>query len=71
MPKWSVSRNPRKWFKTEAFKQVGKNTALGMTCERSKELRAVRMLTGASFGMETNVPSERRICAGSIGTLVE
>jgi hypothetical protein len=45
--------------------------ALEMTCERSKELKAVSMLTGVSFGMEINVPSERRICAGSVGTLVE
>jgi hypothetical protein len=42
-----------------------------MTRERSKELKAVSMLTGVSFGMEINLPSERRICAGSIGTLVE
>jgi hypothetical protein len=44
--------------------------ALEMTRERSKELKAVSMLTGVSFGMEINVPSERRICARSIGTLV-
>jgi hypothetical protein len=49
MPEWSVSRNLRNWFKTEAFTQVGKNMALRMTCERSKELNAVSMLTGVFF----------------------
>jgi hypothetical protein len=35
-----------------------------MTCERSKRLNAVSMLTG-SFGVETDVPSVRRTFAGA------
>ena len=49
MPEWSVSRNLSKWFKTEAFTPVGGNIALEMTCERSKELKAVSMLTRGLF----------------------
>jgi hypothetical protein len=72
VPEWSVSKNLGKWFKTEAFTPVGGWIwRWTMTRERSKELKAVSMLTGVSFGREINVPSQRRICAGSIGTLVD
>jgi hypothetical protein len=35
-----------------------------MTCEGSKQLNAVSMLTG-SFGVEIDIPSERRTLAGA------
>ena len=42
-----------------------------MSCERSKQLNAVSMLTG-SFGTEIEIPSERKNLGGSGGgTLLE
>jgi hypothetical protein len=47
------------------LKRVGENIVLGVTYEGSKELNAVSMLTGVFFGMELDVPSERRNLGGT------